>query len=158
MARITILILIFIYPLTLQAQVFRCESPNGPVYSQLPCDENAERLVQYDPVVIADDAPDLNSESEADSEATEEQLSPMENFVTTLHNQREQQVTEIDSNIAILKKQLNTTGEFAIEESNRKFIESDLARLEIERTSIVDQYARLISEAESRAGPAGTVN
>mgnify|MGYP003574677905 FL=1 len=144
--------------MTLQAQVYRCDSPNGPVYSQIPCDENAERLTRYDPVVKAEEAPELNAESATDSEATERQLSPMETFVTTLHNQRQQQVAEIDSNITYLKQQLNATGELAIEESNREFLESDLARLEDERTSIVEQYARLISEAESRAGPAGTVN
>lgn len=158
MARITILILILMSPLTLQAQVFRCDGPNGAVYSQIPCDENAERLTRYDPEVKAEDDPDLNAESATDSEAIEKEPSPMETFVTTLHNQREQQVGEIDSNIAILKKQLNASGELAAEESNRKFLESDLARLENERTSIVEQYARLISEAESRAGPAGTVN
>ena len=158
MARITILILILMSPMTLQAQVYRCDSPNGPVYSQIPCDENAERLTRYDPVVKAEEAPELNAESATDSEATERRLSPMETFVTTLHNQRQQQVAEIDSNITYLKQQLNATGELAIEESNREFLESDLARLEDERTSIVEQYARLISEAESRAGPAGTVN
>jgi len=156
MARITILILILIFPLLLQAQVYRCDSPNGPVYSQVPCDENAERLTRYDPVVKADDRPD--PDSEADDVAAEKQLSPMENFVTTLQNQRQQQVGDIDSNIALLKKQLDATGELAIEESNRKFLESDLEKLETERTSIVEQYARLISEAESRAGPTGTVN
>ena len=156
MARITILILILIFPLLLQAQVYRCESPNGPVYSQIPCDEDAERLTRYDPVVKADDKPDPDSEEE--DVAAEKQLSPMENFVTTLQNQRQQQVGDIDSNISLLKKQLGATGEFAIEEHERKFLESDLARLETERTSIVEQYARLISEAESRAGPTGTVN
>lgn len=154
MARITILILIFMFPLVLQAQVFRCESPNGPVYSQIPCDENAERLAKYDPAVRVDDKPDPDSEEQDD--AAEKQLSPMENFVTTLQNQRQQQVGDIDSNISLLKKQLGATGESAIEENERKFLESDLARLETERSSIVEQYARLISEAESRAGPAGT--
>ena len=158
MARITTLILILIFPLLLQAQVYRCESPNGLVYSQIPCDEDAERLTRYDPVAKADDNPDSNTESEADSVVEEKKLSPMETFVTTLHNQRQQQVGEIDGNIALLKKQLDATGELAIEESNRKFLESDLEKLETERTSIVEQYARLISEAESRAGPTGTVN
>ena len=158
MARITILILILMFPLLLQAQVYRCESPNGPVYSQIPCDEDAERLTRYDPVAKADDNPDSNTESEADSVVEEKKLSPMETFVTTLHNQRQQQVGEIDGNIALLKKQLDATGELAIEKSNRKFLESDLEKLESERTSIVEQYARLISEAESRAGPTGTVN
>ena len=156
MARITILILIFMFPLVLQAQVFRCESPNGPVYSQIPCDKNAERLAKYDPVVKVDDKPDPDSEEE--DVAAEKQLSPMENFVSTLQNQRQQQVGEIDSNISLLQKQLGATGELAIEEPDRKFLESDLVRLETERTSIVEQYARLISEAESRAGPAGTAN
>jgi len=100
MARITILILIFMFPLVLQAQVYRCESPTGSVYSQIPCDENAERLAKYDPVVKADDNPD----SEANEIAAEKQLSPMENFVTTLHNQQAQQVGEIDKNIALMQK------------------------------------------------------
>jgi len=154
MARITILILIFMFPLVLQAQVYRCESPTGSVYSQIPCDENAERLAKYDPVVKADDNPD----SEANEIAAEKQLSPMENFVTTLHNQQAQQVGEIDKNIALMQKQLNASGDLAMEEPNRKYLESDLEKLENERTSIVEQYARLISEAESRAAPTGTVN
>ena len=34
--------LLLFLPLALQAQVYRCETPDGLVYSQIPCEENAE--------------------------------------------------------------------------------------------------------------------
>jgi F0F1-type ATP synthase membrane subunit b/b' len=76
----------------------------------------------------------------------------MENFVATLHSQRQQQLAEIDENIAGLKKSLKAEGEQALDEAERQAASEKLAALESDRISIDQQYASLISEAERRAG------
>ena len=51
----TLLFLLVFSPLSALAQVYHCKGANGPVYSQIPCDTNAERLTAYDPVAEPDE-------------------------------------------------------------------------------------------------------
>ena len=159
MAGKSLLFLLIFLPLSLQAQVYRCDGPNGPVYSQIPCDENAEIVVIYDPVSKAeDDDSETGSGQEEAEEIVEKPPTPMENFIATLHSQRQQQIGEIDANMAHLNGLLNAEGELTLEEEDRKAVESQLAALQSERNSIVEQYASLISEAEQRAGSVDAIN
>jgi hypothetical protein len=159
MAGKTLLFLLILIPMSVQAQVYRCDGPDGLVYSQVPCDENAEIVVIYDPVSKAeDDDSEPDSGQEDAEEITEKSPSPMENFIATLHSQRQQQIGEIDANIADLKRRLNAEGEQALEEADRKAAASQLAALQSDRNSIVEQYASLISEAEQRAGSVDAIN
>ena len=77
---------------------------------------------------------------------------PMENFVATLHSQRQQQLADLDENIADLKESLKAEGEQALDEADRQAALEKLAALESDRISIDQQYASLISEAEQRTG------
>ena len=159
MARKSLLFLLIFLPLSLQAQVYRCDGPNGLVYSQIPCDENAEIVVIYDPVSKAeDDDSEPGSGQEEAEEIVEKPPTPMENFIATLHSQRQQQIGEIDANIADLKDLLDAEGEEALEEADRKAAASQLAALQSDRNSIAEQYASLISEAEQRAGSVDAIN
>ena len=158
MARKAFFILVLFFSCSLNAQVYRCDSPNGPVYSQIPCAENAEIVVIYDPAAKSDDDSGFNSKQDEPVETVEKQPTPMENFVVTLHNQRLQQIGEIDDNISHLKELLDAEGEQALEGTDRTAAASKLAALESDRDSIVEQYASLISEAERRASSVNTIN
>jgi len=158
MAGKALLFLIILLPVSLHAQVYRCDGRDGPVYSQIPCEENAEMVVIYDPVAKTDDDPALVSEQDEPVETVEKQPTPMENFVTTLHNQRRQQIGQIDQTIIQLKEMLEAEGEQALEEPEREAAASKLATLESDRDSIVEQYASLIGEAERRAGAVDAIN
>ncbi len=149
MIKIVFFYLVFLFPLSLQAQVYRCDGADGLVYSQMPCAENAERLAAYDPV--------LDVEVEKPVGAVEKQPSAMENFVITLNNQRRQQMLELDGNITRLQEQIAADGEQAPDESERAAMESELSTLKSERESISDQYASLISEAERRANSSADI-
>jgi len=146
MTRSTLIIVLFFMPLTLQAQVYRCDTLQGTIYSQMPCDENAERLPQYDEVV------EENSPAGADEVETAPAPSPMENFISTLRNQRNVQLLEIDGTISDLQKQLNATGDESPDELTREGLTRQLAALTDERRSIDDQYEALIREATQRTG------
>jgi hypothetical protein len=158
------LLFLFIFlPLSLQAQVYHCDGPGAPVYSQIPCAENAEIVTIYDPAAQSVNAsePDSNqagSEQDDEIEAVVEPPSPMENFVATLNSQRQQQLAEIDENIARLKKSLKSEGELALDEMDRQSAVDQLAALESDRSSIDEQYASLISEAEQRARTPESIN
>ena len=117
MARLSFFVLILLFSISLQAQVYRCDSAEGPVYSQMPCAENAERLQAYDPVV----------EPEAAESVTENVKQPtaMENFVMTLHKQRQQQMSELDARISQLQLQIGATGEQAPDASLLNSLEAN---------------------------------
>jgi hypothetical protein len=159
MAGKTLLFLLIFAPLSLQAEVYRCDGADGLVYSQIPCDENAEIVVIYDPVAKAeDDGSEPDSGQGEAEEIVEKPPTPMENFIATLNGQRQQQIGEIDATIAHLKGLLNAEGEQALEEEDRKAVESQLATLQSDRNSIAEQYASMISEAEQRTGSVDAIN
>ncbi len=153
-----LLILFIILPLSLQAQVYRCDGPDGPVYAQIPCAENAEVVPIYDPAAKSADASEPDSNQDEEIEPVVEPRTPMENFVATLHSQRLQQLADIDENIAGLKKSLKAEGEQALDEADRQAAIAKVAALESDRISIDEQYASLIGEAERRAGTVESVN
>jgi len=144
MTRLSLFVLVLLFSLNLQAQVYRCDSADGPVYSQMPCSENAERLPAYDPAVDTVEAEPVPS--------TVKQPTAMENFVMTLHRQRQQQMSEMDARISQLQSQIDATGEQAPDASQISDLRAELVVVQSERLSISDQYATLISEAERRAG------
>jgi hypothetical protein len=152
MARIPLLFLFIFLPLSLQAQVYRCDGPDGPVFSQIPCAENAEVVAIYDPAAKSADASEPDPGQDEEIEPVIEPPTPMENFVATLHSQRQQQLADLDEDIADLKESLKAEGEQALDEADRQAASEKLAALESDRISIDQQYASLISEAERRAG------
>jgi len=152
MARKPLLFLFIFLPLSLQAQVYRCDGPDGPVFSQIPCAENAEVVAIYDPAAKSADASEPDPGQDEEIEPVIEPPTPMENFVATLHSQRQQQLADLDENIADLKKSLKAEGEQALDGVDRQAASEKLATLESDRISIDQQYASLISEAERRAG------
>ena len=154
MPRLTLLFALFAIPLAAEAQVYRCDTAEGTIYSQMPCAENAERLPQYDPVVETEQAAATKSTDDSAAPPAVKPPSAMENFISTLEKQRDQQISAIDTNMQALKDQLNATGEDAPDERTREMLELELAKLSSDRVSIDDQYASLISEAANRAGSA----
>ena len=151
MPRLIFFLVLFFSPLTLEAQVYRCDTPEGTIYSQMPCAENAERLPEYDPVVEPEPGPGPDTTGIADSEPAVQPPTAMENFISTLENQRDQQFSTIDANMRTLQEQLDATGENAPDERTREMLERELATLASERVSVKEQYASLISEAANRA-------
>jgi hypothetical protein len=152
MAKKPLLFLLIFLPLSLQAQVYRCDGPDGPVFSQIPCAENAEVVAIYDPAAKSADASEPDPMRDEVIEPVLEPPTPMENFVATLHSQRQQQLADLDENIADLKGSLKAEGEQALDDADRQTASEKLAALESDRISIDQQYASLISEAERRAG------
>lgn len=146
-----ILFLIFTFSLSLQAQVYRCDGPNGPVYAQMPCAKNAERLADFDPVVELNQDKELAQEQEESAEAILSQPSAMEKFVATLYTQRHQQLGELDRTIAQMETRLDGQGDEELDEESRASIKAELSMLKSERDSVSEQYTSLISEAENRA-------
>lgn len=151
MLRLMILFVLFFSPLTLEAQVYRCDTPEGTIYSQMPCAENAERLPEFDPVVEAETGSGPEVPSLVDDAPAVEPPTAMENFISTLEKQRDQQFGTIDANMQTLQEQLDAAGENAPDERTREMLERELATLASERVSIREQYASLISEAVDRA-------
>ena len=150
MTRSAFIIVLFFMPLTLQAQVYRCDTSQGTIYSQMPCAENAERLPQFDQAV---DETATGAEASGSVEADVESApSAMENFISTLRNQRSSQLREIDGSINDLEEQLKAEGEESPDELTREMLTNQLVALADERRSIDDQYEALIREATQRTG------
>jgi hypothetical protein len=158
MAKFTVYVLLSMISLTLHAQVYRCDGPGGPVYSQMPCSEDAERLPDFEPVEDPGAQSGEDKGPEDGVEAEPEPPSAMENFVATLHKQREQQIGELDHRIVRLENQLNREGDDALREDARNSVGAELLALKSERKSVADQYATLIAEAQSRAASPNDVN
>ena len=158
MAGKAILLSVLFLPLTLSAQVYRCDGPGGPVYSQIPCGENAEQIEIHDPMMRNDKEDITGIVQSSEEEHVVEPPSAMENFIATLHRQQQEQLAEIDENIVRLKKQLHAEGDEVLDEAGRKQVISELSSLESARKSVSSQYDALIAEASSRTGSVGIVD
>ena len=155
MAKVVTLIFLLFIPLALQAQVYRCDTPQGTIYSQMPCSEDAELLEEYQPMRQPGvESSDRSDDSSASQPEDVDPPSAMEMFISTLERQREDQLSTIDANIKGLQQQLAVTGDQGPDEASRKLMQSQLERQQLERASISEQYAALISEASNRAQPA----
>ncbi len=149
---------VFFLPLTLNAQVYRCDGPGGPVYSQIPCGENAEQLELHDPM-LRTDAEDIASiDQRSEEDPVVEPRSAMEGFIATLHRQQREQLAKIDEDTTHLKKLLYAEGDEAPDESARNHIVSELVSLKSVRESVSRQYNSLIAEASRRTGSLETVH
>ncbi len=158
MAGKAILLSVLFLPLTLSAQVYRCDGPGGLVYSQIPCGVNAEQLVIHDPMLRTDEEDTTSIDQRSEEEPVAEPPSAMEGFIATLHRQQREQIAEIDDNVARLKKLLYAEGDEAPDQSGRNHIVSELSSLKSARESVSRQYDSLIAEASSRTGSLETVN
>jgi hypothetical protein len=158
MAGKAILLSVLFLPLTLSAQVYRCDGPGGLVYSQIPCGENAEQLEIHDPMLRNDEEDTTSIDQRSEEEPVAEPPSAMEGFIATLHRQQREQLAEIDDNVTRLKKLLYAEGDEAPDQSVRNHIVSELLSLKSARESVSRQYDSLIAEASSRTGSLETVN
>ena len=144
----------------LAAQVYRCETDAGVVFSDMPCGESAQQIeVKGDvvdmkgvggstaPFPAADSgasAGDLASQPEQDSPQT------LDQFLDVLGAQRDQQIGLIDEQIRQLQDQLSGRELSELDPDQQAAFEEQLRSLETNRSSILSEYEALIREAASR--------
>ena len=144
-----IFFLLLFFPLALQAQVYHCDGPNGPIYSQIPCEEDAEQVLILDSQREADDGDvgDAEAEAEAIEETPTERLNT---FIATLEKQREAHIDQINRNIENMRQQMASDDFASTDNATKEEFRKSLLGMEMERESILDQYDALIDEAERR--------
>ena len=144
-----IFFLFLFFPLALQAQVYHCGGPDGPVYSQIPCEDNAEQVTTPDTQMVADDGDVGDPEPRQDPEAVvETPAERLNTFIATLEKQRQAHVGQIDRNIASMKRQMASDDFTNTDEATQEEFRSSLFDMQVERDSIIDKYDALVDEAE----------
>jgi len=146
------LLFLFLPGLT-QAQIFRCQEKGETWFSQIPCTDGSEAVVVEDQPLF----------SEAINESVLQPRTPLETgnpartqaenlqeFVSTLHRQRIEQLQQIDEEISALAARLDDTGDAPEDGEQRKLLAAQLAEMQTSRSSIEEQYDSLITEAERR--------
>jgi hypothetical protein len=132
-------------------QVYRCEGESGITFSDMPCGADAEevQLEGMEPDAGADVGNGAeNAESpEVVMDGEEEDLN---NLLNMLQSQREYQIGEIDRHLADLRAQTESAEFYSQDPESQQAIRNQIAALETNRTSILDQYESLIAEAQSR--------
>lgn len=143
--------LFLFFPLALQAQVYHCSSPDGPIYSQIPCEANAEQVVIHNSRMMTDDGDAAGPEPRQESEAVEVTATDRLNaFIVTLEKQREAHIGQLDSNIESMRQQMASDDFASTDDVTKKEFNRSLFDLKLERYSILEQYDALIYEAERR--------
>ncbi len=161
MNRLIVLLLFVFTAWSAQAQVYRCEGPDGPWYSQLPCDEAAEPLVLEDRLMFSA-SPQVGSVRADGSAATDAAAAPaaetakspaenMQAFVERLQLQRAQQLDQLDQDIIDLEAELNATENASSDDPELLARAAELKSLYASRNSISEQYESMILEAQRRA-------
>lgn len=141
---------LFLWPLGVNAEIYRCESKGDTYFSQIPCDDSAEEVVIEDRqmfsnmTVPADPAP---AAGQAQVRTTADNL---KEFVETLHRQRNEEMAALDLDITSVEAQLAAAEGRPADDPERQALDEKLATLNASRISIADQYESMITEAERR--------
>lgn len=144
----------------LAAQVYRCESDGGVVFSDMPCSEGAEQIeVQGDVVDMRGvgspgtqplDPPASVNAPEPQPEAPPSSGQRLNQFLDTLRTQRDQQLRLIDQQIAQLQSRANSPGFSDLGEEQQAAVNNQIISLESNKAALVSEYEALIAEAERR--------
>lgn len=128
------------------AQVYRCETAEGLVYSDLPCGETAEEIV----LEGMEPEPEDGGQPPGGDARVPDGVADLHSFLDMLRSQREYQIGEIDKNLAMLRRQAGSMEFLQLDPAAQADITDRIAALESSRESILQEYASLIAEAESR--------
>lgn len=141
---------LLLWPFTVNADIYRCESKGDTYFSQIPCNDTAEEVVIEDRqmfsamTVPAEPAPIAG---QAQVRTTADNL---REFVETLHRQRSEQMAAVDRDIDAVEAQLAATEGRPADDPERQALNEKLTALNASRVSITDQYESMIAEAERR--------
>jgi hypothetical protein len=142
--------------LDVSAQVYRCETASGVTYSDMPCGDSSEEIV------VQGDVVDMKGVGSGDAMAPEpgapgqEQdlemggAKTLDEFLVMLRQQREEQLSIIDRQLAQLRAQSSSIDFQEMTGDEQDEITRQIASLEANRASIVSGYESLIQEAERR--------
>lgn len=142
--------------LDLSAQVYRCESASGVTYADMPCGESSEEIVVQGDVVDMKGVGSGDSMSPEIGAADQQQdlemggAKTLDEFLLMLRQQREEQLSIIDRQLAQLRAQSSSIDFQEMTGDEQDEITRQIASLEANRASIVSGYESLIEEAERR--------
>lgn len=144
----------------LEAQVYRCEGASGVIYTDMPCGETAQEIVLDVVQPATDSVPPSNQVATADAVAATQAEQPesaiaegeqnISQFLNMLHDQRRQQMGEIDQTIDSLRAQTEGDAFSQLDPERQAEIIAELNQLVSSREAILEEYSALIREAQSR--------
>jgi len=143
--------LLVILPGLVHAQIFRCESRGDTYYSQIPCADSSELVIIEDRPMFSESPPTAEAIPQIPPPSTAPERTPaqrLREFISTLRNQRSEQVGQIDHDIAELESRLKAEDESPSDTGQREAISGQLKELRASHSAIVAQYESLIAEAE----------
>ncbi len=132
------------------SEIYRCGPVGSQRYSQIPCEENSEKLVVEDHPMF-NDPTSGDADVQADKgNVSNESARKAQAFINQLEKQRSEQLAEIDKNIQALQSAetpQDSEGEHALSEEKKS---TTLAGLQTARSSIVSEYDAMIDAAMQR--------
>ena len=140
----------------LSAQVYRCETAAGMIYSDMPCGESAEEmeLDVFEPVTEPEEMPAMEQEEIPETVSSdvslETETQAFNQFLKILRNQRKTQIDEFDRNLTDLRIEASSAEFLNKDDESKAAITARIDALETSRASVVDEYDALITEAERR--------
>lgn len=140
----------------LHAQVYRCETASGVTFSDMPCGDSAEQIEVAGDVM---DSRGVGSSMPTEAEGVDplpaangaqDPQQGMQQFLATLETQREQQLSQIDAQLRLLRDQYNSDEFTTLESTQQDAVRGRISELESQRADLEREYASLIAEAIRR--------
>ena len=131
----------------LQAQVYKCDGPDGTVFSDMPCGDSAEEIA-----VEGMETETAEAEAETAEAATPvpDTKQSYQNFLGVLNSQKQFKIGEVDRQLAELRESAGGVGFADMPMADQQRISDQIADLEMERETIIAEYDGLIEEMERR--------
>ncbi len=138
-------------PAAADSAIYRCGPAGSQWFSQIPCEENSEKVIVEDPRMFKDtgDSAADTMQSVGVEDSTGEQqadaASRAQAFITQLEKQRNEQLAEIDNNIEELRSRAENPDETEELSGDGEQAAILLAKLQNARRSLMSEYEAMIS-------------
>lgn len=141
----------------LQAQVYRCETASGVMFSDFPCGDSAEEIelevlqpasqgIGAGVTPVSEGAPEDASGVLGD--ALPEDGQTLDEVLQVLNGQRAAQIGQLDKTLAELRRQVESAD---IDGPAKAELMMRIAQIESSRETILDEFDARTAEAESQA-------
>lgn len=142
-------VILALLPLTAGAQVYKCETPQGVVFSDRECGDKAEVVEVKDTsggvgVPLSDEL--LNDLQVKKAERAQRR------YIDSLYDERDKQIAQIDRQIAALKRERATANNNLAGATYMAGIDKRLGDLHSARANVAASYQATIVDAQLEKG------
>lgn len=141
-----LILIALLFPALAAAQVYKCEGPDGPIYSQRECEPGAAKVTLPDP--SAGLGGQVSRQTQIDL-AQKKLYREQDRYRGRLYDRRDRDLATIDSQIGALNSKKSLANNNLAGATYAAGIDTQIAALRASRSNVVTSYREQITKTET---------